>query len=199
VSEAMHRGTLVRMASLLQEMPQINEIGVENFLDLLAVRTRVPNFGGPEQSRLDTQILNYMPFAQPSYLRSIFRLPIALRKNGRLFRSIIRDQNSALTRFPLVKLGTTFPFPLHTIPAYVLCKLKGRLGHRFADGSSHKILMHLREFIQDTAHSQTVRSFDAYDHDAIIRIVESYYAGDEGLSRSLDWWLSFELWRQSLG
>ena len=199
ISKAMECGTLKRIAALFEGMPPIDTIGYENFLDLLAIRTRFPNYGGPEQGRLDGQIVNYMPFAQPSFLRGMFRTPIQLRRNGKLFRAIIRENKPLLARFPLVKFGTIYPFVLPTIPSWILTKVKSRTGFSFRDTMLDDFLMQMAEFIQDTVHSNHVMSHPAYDHPTIVQTVERYYRGERLLAKCVDWWLSFEMWRQSLG
>ncbi len=195
----MERGAQQQIAALWQALPDPHAIGEENFLDLLGVQTRLPNFFGFEQNRLDGVIQNYMPFAQPSLLRALFQTPLSLRRNGRLFRRLIRSRRASLARYPLVKGGVTYPFRLPTAPAYVWTKLKTRLGHGFTDTTRLRFLETVKPFALDTVHSQATRAYAAYDHARLTRLVEGFYQGRSDLASEVDWWLAFEMWRRTLG
>jgi hypothetical protein len=52
--------------------------------------------------------------------------------------------------------------------------------------------------VRDTIHSQSVKSYVPYDHRAIHAMVDQFYAGRKDLAGEVDWWLAFEIWRQSL-
>ena len=196
---AMHRGIDRQIETLWGTMPRVDEIGVGNFLDLLIVRARFPNIGGIEQARVDSMIANYMPFAQPSYLDTVFRVPLSRRKNARLYRSILHRVAPRLERYPLVKSNMTYPYRLTTLSSWFWTRGKSMLGLAGADPTSPTFLHALREFVVDTAHSEEVRSFPLYDHRAVIDRVERFYAGETGLAGEVDWWLTFELWRRAAG
>ena len=195
----MERGAQLQIDALWQALPKPRAIGEENFLDLLGVRTRLPNFFGFEQNRLDGVIQNYMPFAQPSLLRALFQTPLSLRRNGRLFRRLIRSRRASLARYPLIKGKVTYPFRLPTVPAYVWTKLKTRLGRSYTDTTRLRFLETVKPFALDTVHSQAVRDYPAYDHARLTRLVEDFYRGRLELAAPVDWWLAFEMWRRVLG
>ncbi len=197
VTSMMERETKKHIDGLLDAMSDIDEFGIENFIDLLAVRTRFPNYGGLEQARLDGEVINYMPFAQPSFLNKMFSLPLSLRRNGNLCRNIIRSCPE-LTGFPLVKYGTTYPFQLSSLPAMVLTRAKRKLGFGFADPTIDEYLHHMKEFVLDTAHSESVKTYPAYNYKKVCDLVDGYYLQQQPVAGGVDWWLSFELWRQSL-
>ena len=56
----------------------------------------------------------------------------------------------------------------------------------------------LKEYILDLIHSQEFRNYSGYDVPKIQSMVDCYYAGERHTAHEIDWWLSFELWRQSL-
>ena len=199
VLATMERGAQQQIAALWQALPDPRTIGEENFLDLLGIQTRLPNFFGFEQNRLDGVIQNYMPFAQPSLLRALFQMPLSLRRNGRLFRHLIRSQRVSLARYPLVKGGVTYPFQLPTAPAYVWTKLKTRLGQGYTDTARLRFLETLKPFALDAVQSQAVRTYPAYDYARLTRLVEEFYQGRSDLASEVDWWLAFERWRRTLG
>jgi hypothetical protein len=186
------------LETTLRQMPPISEIEVENFVDLFSVRTRVPNFGGPEQTRSDSYIVNFMPMVQPSYLKAVFKTDLNERKKGQFFRRIIKNHNKHLQHFPLVKSGTTYPFGFSSLTAKVFTKTKNRFRHPFTDPIPDQFLLHLREYVLDLVHSNDVKDWSGYDYKKVLTSVNSYYKGEHHLRPFVDWWLTFELWRRSL-
>lgn len=199
LKDVLLRGAHDGLEQALSLLPSRKVIGVENSADLLAVRTRIPNYGAPEQARLDGDIVNFMPLVQPSFLRAVFAARVRLRSNGKFYRDIIRNSSPMLATVPLVKSGTTYPFSLSTPSALLLTKIKSRLGNRFIDSAADQLLSHIQEFVVDTAHSRSVAEWPAYNSAKIRDATEAYYyKGDGRLRNTIDWWLAFELWRSSL-
>jgi hypothetical protein len=198
IQALMETGTIQQLQDTLNGMPAISKIGIGNFLDLLSVRVRIPNWGCHEQARLDCVVLNYMPFVQPSLLRLLFLLPVAKRENGRLFRRLIYDLHPTLARYPFVKGGSTYPFKFNTIQAAIWTRMKARLGICYESNLRHRILHVMMPFVFDTLNSSSVRTYGGYDFTSISKFVSNYYSGDSRLASHVDWWLTFELWRRSL-
>ncbi len=199
VRQMMERGCLESLTRLLVTLPSENEIGIENAVDLLAIRTRIPNYGAPEQARLDGDVMNFMPLAQPSFLKAVFSASISWRRNGRMFRKIIRTKNPQLAKFPLVKFGATYRFGFSTPAAWLVAKIKGKIGHNYPETAPDRFLGHIKEFVLDLAQSCDVGDWPAYDKKRIRAAVQSYYNNPGNEQRTfLDWWISFELWRRSL-
>ncbi len=197
VERRMVAGAKQELADVWSAMPPAKDIGAENFVDLLSIRARVANNGAPAQQWIDGQVVNYMPYAQPSFLREIFRTPLAARRNSRLHRRVLRESAPTLARYPLVKEGVVYPYGLTTVPAWLWRTVASKVGKKWIDDSAHAFLMHIREFVRDTVHSQVVKGF-VYDEEKVVRNVERYYAGERRLAKEVDWWLTFELWRRSL-
>ena len=195
---AMEQGAQQQIAALWAALPAPETIGEENFVDVLGVRTRLPNFFGFEQNRLDGIIQNYMPFAQPSLLQTVFHTPLSLRRNGRLFRQLIRARRASLARYPLVKGSLSYPFRLPTLPAYAWTTAKKYLGRGYTDPTRLRFLETLKPFARDAVHSQNVRLYSAYDAARLTRLVEGFYNGKTNLATAVDWWLAFEMWRRVL-
>ncbi|QXD15698.1 hypothetical protein GQ464_001775 [Rhodocaloribacter litoris] len=193
----MEAGALRQLAATWHTLPPAETLGPEAFLDLLGVRTRLPNFFGFEQNRLDALLPGYMPFAQPSLLRAVFQIPLRLRKNGRLFRRLIRDAAPALTRYPLVKGDQPYPFSLPTVPAILWTRARARLRPGPGDPVRRAFLDVMRPFALEAA-LEASRHFPAYDARKLQVLVESYYAGKEHLAGAVDWWLAFEVWRREV-
>jgi hypothetical protein len=133
VTSVMQNGAERQIEGLLGTLPSVEDIGEENFADLLIVRYRFPNYGGLDQSRMDGQILSYMPFAQPSFVRAAFATPLKLKRDAHLFRRLIDQYRPSLKKYPLVKGYTTYPYMLPAIPAMVWTKVKTIFGRGFDD------------------------------------------------------------------
>ncbi|MCZ6774985.1 MAG: hypothetical protein O7D34_00835, partial [Ignavibacteria bacterium] len=131
ITNRMLKGVENQIDSVWHSMPSIENIGLENFLDLMIVRNRFPNYGGVEQSRTDAMIPSYIPYAQPSFVQRTFEIPLRLRKNGRLFRKMILENKPSLRKYPLVKGNVTYPFIVSGISAWIWTKAK-----KACDGSS---------------------------------------------------------------
>ena len=167
-------------------------------LDLISTRSRLPNFFGYEQNRLDGLILNFMPFAQPSFLDVAFNTPVHLRKEAKLFKTIIRDEQPALTKFSLVKGIYTYPFRLSSTGAFVWTKAKSKVYASPKNADQHQFLFGLREFILDTVISSSTRFYEHYDMRKVEYNVRQYFAGKQEYAGFVDWWLAFEVWRQEI-
>lgn len=199
LNDDLHKGFICELEAFLKEMPKIDQIGEENFLDLWAVRSRLPNFYGIEQSRLDQEIVNFMPFAQPSILNIIFNISVKKRKGRKLFRDIIKSNYASLNRYDLAGSNSTYPFYLGTIGSHFWIKIKSAAGLRYRDNSKNILFDTIKEYVYDIVNSNQVKTFGMYDYAKVKRVVEGYYSGQKDLVDALDWWLSFEMWRRSVG
>jgi hypothetical protein len=198
VKQEMLSGVHREIGWMLDTMPELSTVGFENYLDLWAVRTRIPNYSSDEQGRLDSTIFNYMPLANPGFIDEIFNMPVKYRKNGKLFRSVIKRLRPSLATYPLVKNNTTYPFSLPTVGSWLWSKTKIKLGYQYHDVSTHLFLESVKEYLMDLLHSRDTIEYAAYDHSRIEKIISGYYHGDRTLSSEVNWWLSFELWRRNI-
>ncbi len=194
----MHRAVMLEIESVWHEMPDVADIGAENFVDLFSLHTRAANSCPGPQDWIDSRIVNYMPYLQPSFLREVFHAPLQERRNAKLHRRAIRAHCPALASLPLVKDGVTYPFSLGTIPSWLWRRGMGMLGKEYHEPYIHQLLSHLKVFVLDTAHSRATKEFAPYAHDDIVALVRAYYGGRSDLASQVDWWLTFELWRRSL-
>lgn len=194
----MELGVRSEIEYMFNTMPNVKEIGLENYLDLWAIRTRFPNFGADEQARLDSFILNFMPFAQKSFVNMVFSMPVELRTNGKFFRNLINNSYPSLTKYPLVKNNITYPFYLSTKTAWLYTKIKSKLGYSYSENHIHTFLEMLRDFVFDLLLSKNTKEYSAYNYQAIITSVENYYSGNKAFSNEVNWWLTFELWRRNI-
>jgi len=194
----MRRAAIDDLRAVLETMPPVGDRGIHDFLDLMAVRYRFPNYAGIEQSRMDEILLSFSPFCQHSVVEASFGLPPRLKKNGALFREVIRSTVPRLRRHELVKDGVRYPFFLTTPASWVLMALKRFLGWSFRDPIPAMVLATIKPYVLDLAHSSAVRTCPYYDYQLIRSMVERYYAGDTTGEGFVDRWLAFELFRQVL-
>ncbi len=198
LDDLMWSGALRQLESTWRSLPDVRTVGRAFLLDLLAIRTRLPNYDGFEQARMDGVVASWMPFAQPSVLRTLLTLPANLRSNSRMLKALIRKQAPELRHIALVKNGITYPFGLGTGGAWLWAKTKSSLREVPQDSDNLQALQHLREFILDRIDSQDVRNFSAYDYRLLRTICHDFFAGRQENLSTIDWWLSFDLWRESL-
>jgi hypothetical protein len=188
-----------RVCAEFGSMPPAQEIGVENWVDLLTMRSRFPNIIGQEQSRSDALAVNYMPFAQPSFLRAVFRTPIKERKNGKCFRKAIKQSAPILSKYPLVKGTTTYPFFLGTLAASAWTRIGERRGSKFCSNWDESVLFRIKEFIQDEINSVDFRNCEFYNHAYIRSAVAGLFSkANMDHLPVVDWWLCFHLWKQAI-
>lgn len=198
IQALMEREAASDLRALISTMPPVEEVGIGNFVDLLAVRMRVPNFGAPEQQRLDCALLNFMPLVQPSFLRTVFAMDVRFRESGRIYREYIRSHAPQLTQIPLVKGGSTYRFGLPLLAVHAVTLMKRKAGMYYRDRSTGEFLGAMKEYVQDLAGSAEVSTCPYYDVPAIRKAVQAHYAGVPGHAGTVHWWLTFELWRRGL-
>ncbi len=199
INRTMKEGIEEDMNELWNGLPHKD---LQYFADLLAICLFLPNTLSPEQSRIDNLLLSYMPFAQAGYLSKILKTDINQRKNGIFLRRLILKNCPDLSRFPLVTIlgdSIIYPFSLtNKIAIKALARIEQVFGLSFSDRLKARILRKLKSYILDTISLREVRSYGAYNLANIEKIVRRFYEGDEAYANELMWWLTFELWRQSL-
>ena len=196
ILQIMKNRVLNQIRGLRENLPPVEEIGLEHWLDLFIIRTGFPNTTNLEQSRSDSEFINYMPFAQPSLLRKLFDIPVNERNNGKIFLKIIKQNHKKLAKYKRVKNGIMLPFDLSTLSSRIFISAKKKLGQSYSDSTPIQLLESISDFVQDTVHSTAVKKFEYYDYPQILRIVNEFYNGNKKLADELDWWLAFEIWRQ---
>jgi hypothetical protein len=198
VESCLVRGVLDDVDRVFAERPPVDGWTDADHVDLLGVRYRLPNFFGFEQARLDHHILSYMPFATPRFVEAVFATPMTMRRGGRSFRKTIRDLNPQAARLPLVKGTTTYPFWLSPLPAAAYTRLKSRIGLFYRDQRRAVFLTSVEPYVRDIVSSASIASDGIYDMGRLRSMVEAHYDGTTDHGPAIDWWLAFELWRQSI-
>lgn len=201
INRELLAGCVEQLVTVINTLPSYKSIRLENWIDLLAIKTRLSNYYSPAQIHLDGWVFSYMPFIQPSVLKNLFAVPLAQRKNGKFFRRIIEKNYCALEKYNLAKGNITHPFDLNTLQTrlWILANKKLR-PKKFEDQTQMNLINSLSTFIQDTISSSMVKDCGLYDYPKLLRLSTSIYNGNAGNNdiQELDWWLSFELFRQGI-
>ncbi|MEW6006422.1 MAG: hypothetical protein AB1695_14050 [Stygiobacter sp.] len=197
ITNLMHKGCKEQLENIIEELPRIEELGVENWLDLFAVKTRLLNYYSHEQTRLDSIIKSYMPFIQIPLLNYLFITPIEIRKNAKLFRQLIRNNYEPLSKYWLAKGSTSHPFSLTMLQSRLWNSLSKKLNvNQYHDNTSIMFLKYLNEFINDTLRSKSVQESGLYNYEKIKIILDNFNADSNLKIYDLDWLLSFEIFRK---
>jgi hypothetical protein len=194
----MEDGAKAQIQNIIGQLPPASEIGIENWLDIFSIKTRMCNFEGPEQSRVDGLVLSYMPFAQRSLLEMFSAIPLKDRINGKFLRSLLKKNSPRLTKYSLVKGDVICPYFLSSMQSRVYAKVKTKLGLNYKNEIRNEFLNSLKEYIFDTIQSASFKNCEYYNHKNVRDIVNEFYDGNKLLASQVDWWLAFEIFRQSL-
>jgi len=198
-SEVMAHGIEAQLNELFTKLPSIRKDSIGNWLDVFAIKTRLTNYYSHEQARLDNYLTSVMPFLQPSIMMDLFNMPTSLRQNGKLFRKIIKSNSPELEKYALAKGISTHPYFLNSLQSRIWGIARKKLGFvSYQNKNSDILLKNLKEYVFDAVNSRAVKETSYYDYTKVKNIVDRYYNGDLSYSGELDWWLSFELFRQSI-
>ena len=197
----MENGCVQQIEEFFESLPHPEQIGIDNWLDLLAVKTRMPNYYLHEQSLHDSLITAIMPFTQQSLLNNLFRVNLNERKNGKLFRSMISRNNKALTKFPLVKGDAVLPFNVTSFQSRFISLLlkKAGAGNKNRNSRLEK-LKGLKSLIRELLNDKSIKVNEMYNAEKMKefeRLIDKN-EGNECLWYEIDWWLAFESFRQTI-
>ncbi len=145
----MKTGTIEQIENIIEEMPDPAKIGLGNWVDLFSIRARLPNYYAPEQARVDQHTVSFMPLVQKDILKFLFSFKSAEKRNGRLFKSLIRQNAYQLTKHPLVKSSIVHPFNSSSLSSRLHSRIKNRLGMNYRSRQPIELLNSLKEFIKD--------------------------------------------------
>lgn len=194
----MKKGIIEQFNELFSEMPDANQIGSAKWIELFSIRSRLSNYYAPEQARVDQFVISLMPLAQKEILTLLFALRDSEKKNGNLFRQRIKQNAIQLSKFPLVKGNIVHPFKSSLLSTRSHSKIKTSLGMAYKSTQKVALLSSLREFIGDTIQSNEVKNYEYYDRKKLEKISKSFFSHENNYCSKMDWFLSFELFRQGI-
>jgi hypothetical protein len=73
-----------------------------------------------------------------------------------------------------------------------------KLGSKYENNQLDLFLADMKEFIMDSISSSTVKSYVPYNYKNICNNINSYYNGDITKGEYVNWFLTFEIFRQIL-
>lgn len=168
------------------------------WLDIFSIFTKHLNYCAIEQIRTDEEAINYTPFLQPTFLDYVFSLNYKGKNNGKLIREFINSSFKDLTNFPLVKNNHLYPFTFNTFLSKTYINIKNKINSGRFDCDKIEMIMQLSEFIKDTELSSNFKQFELYDFKKINKLINGFFLGDTSLSFQMDWFITFEIFRQEL-
>jgi len=198
VQNEMERGAIEQINNVLEEMPDVAEIGSAKWIDLFSISSRLTNYYSPEQARIDQYVLSFMPLVQKDILQLLFGLNDVEKKNGKLFKELIKQNSIQLTKHPLVKGNIEHPFNSSSLGARIHSRVKNKLGLSYRSKQQIEFLNSLREFIGDVIQSSEVRNYEYYDRKKLNKIVSDFSSKENDYNSEIDWFLSMELFRQGI-
>lgn len=194
----MEKGIIYQFVELFSVMPDVNQISSEKWIDLFSIRSRLVNYYSTEQVRVDNYVLSFMPLVQKDILSLLFNINESEKKNGKLFKRLIKQNKSELTKYPLVKGNIIHPFNSSSFSAKMHSRIKNKLGLSYQSKLQIEFINSLKEFIGDIVHSAEVRNYELYDQKKIEKMMNNHLPGEDNYNSEVDWFLSFELFRQGI-
>jgi hypothetical protein len=194
----MEKGVVEQFDTLFEAIPEVNRAGVEKWIDLFSVRLRLANYYAPEQARVDQHVISFMPLIQKDVLNLLFGLSKADKKNGKMFKQLIRQNSIELAKHSLVKGNIIHPFDSSSLGSRLHSRVRNHLGLGYRSREPIKFLRSIKEFINNLAHSSEVQNCEFYDQKKIERIWARFSSQSNEYNSEIDWFLSFELFRQGI-
>lgn len=194
----MQKGIYEQIDKIFSSLPPVKEVGMGNWLDVFSLKTRLVNYYAPEQARIDNYVKAYMPFVQLSLLENLLNVPIANRRNNRLFKSLIKRNNYKLSQYTLAKGNLAYPYWFTPLMKRVYSKLFTPSNQSEENYKMDQYLNNLKEFTLDTISSNSVKEYSPYNYACISKNINDYYNGNIELRRFVDWFITFEIFRQKL-
>lgn len=194
----MHNGIYNQIHEIFTGLPLIKVIGLGNWLDLFSLKTRLVNYYAPEQARIDNYVKAYMPFVQLSLLENLLNVSVDRRKNNRLFKSIIKSNYCELSKYNLAKGNLSYPFWFTPLMKRTYSKVHNLSSHSGENYNMDLYLNKMKEFTLDSVSSRSVKEYSPYNYELIKNNISNYYNGDVELRKYVDWFITFEIFRQKL-
>ena len=194
----MENGIYNQLDEMFNKLPSIKYIGMENWLDLFSLKTRLTNYYAPEQARIDNYVQSYMPFIQINLVENLFNVPVNFRRNGRLFKTLIKRNKRELLSYKLAKDNLSYPIWFSPLSKRLYLKAFNKFKPSNSYQNIDMYLEKLKVFVMDSLLSREVKEYGPYDYNMIYKTVNSYYSGNIKERRFVDWFITFEIFRQML-
>jgi hypothetical protein len=196
IKNLMYHGVISQLKEIERNLSDWKDIGWGNWLDLFAIKTKLPNYYSTEQARIDGLVRAYMPFVQINLFNELFNIPLSERKNYRLFKKIIFSNVKELTRYNLVKGNTSYPFYLSPILKKIYLVISSKINPPVSSIALDHFLTYIKEFVMDSMLSNSAKTYSPYNYKEIYEKVNRYYKGETSQNNFVDWFITFEIFRQ---
>lgn len=181
------------ISQIYEIMPSLKDISLENWLDVFAIKIKMPNTTAFSQQCLDSICSSITIFLQPTLLKVGISLPLEERINGRMFRTLIKKNAPILTNFPLVKNNYSYPFNFGNKASYIYTKIKSKILNSYKWTLNENILNLGKEFLLDTINSKSFRDDDLLNHNLIENAANKFYSGKIEYKTILEWYYTYFL------
>lgn len=199
ITDQMIEGSKVQIGEVWAKASSNSDSTLGNSIDLFSLYSRISNISAMDHSWSDSLIPAYMPFVQKSLLETMFGISPKRRSNAKLFKKFISNHNPGLSTIPLVKSGLTYPFALGKYSSLGFTKIKAKIITPFQDTFGSEFLLVNRDYVLDIMNSKSVIECELYNYRSVKDTIEAFYNGRRELEVSVNQWLSFELWRRTIG
>ena len=166
-SEIMNAGMLDQLNEIIDALPGFKEVGLGNWLDIFSIKTRLVNYYGTEQARIDNYVNSYMPFAQKSLLNDLLNVPVSLRKNNKLFSKLFYPDTNNLTRYKLAKGNMSYPFYMNSVVKRIYFLVQSKMHRDKGTNDLDIFLDKMKEFVMDSLEGSPAKSYPYYNYNKI--------------------------------
>lgn len=198
INNQLDQGAIKALEGATKILPSLKDVSAYQWVDLFLIRYA---FWGDSCGYLDSQIPNYMPFAQPSLLEAIYNLPIEKKVNNKINLSIIKKLSPKLAKEPLVRENVKAPYftSYHNIYSTLWTRMATKLGRRFINPSPLIFFNQMQNTIRERLFSANVKSVSYYDHQILKSEFEkAVKTKNLNSADNILTWLSLDIWRETI-
>jgi Asparagine synthase len=174
-----------------------NESDLAEILDLISIEFMLSNIYGSGQTILDQKLVSIMPLAQKDVIDFGMNIFLGVKKDSKLFKNLIRNNETKLAQINLVNNNLENPFYLN----YKLAMIKLLLHRKFIKSNNYEryiIFMSSKEYIYDLLSSNSVKNNDYLEYKENMKMVSQFFNGDLSKGEYVDWLLTFVLWSKAI-
>lgn len=181
------------IVKIFELMPSLRDISLENWLDIFAIKIKMPNTTAFSQHCLDTICTALTLFLQPTLLKVGISLPLEDRINGKMFRELINNNAPILKTFPLVKNNYSYPYNFGNKASYVYTKIKSKILKNYEWKLNETILDLSKDYLLNSINQKNFNENDILNRQLITDSVNCYFKGNKQYKHVVEWYLTYNL------
>ncbi len=173
-----------------------SENELAEILDLISINFMLPNVYSPGQIILDQNYISFMPLTQKDTINCGMNILFNEKSDSKMFKKIIKNSNSKLTRINLVKNNLENPFWLNN----KLVMLRLVINRKFARQKNferYRILYNSKEYILDLINDINTKNNEYLSYSENIKFTNQFFNGDLSKGSFVDWLCTFVLWSRA--